>query len=268
MMRRWLAGVAAGLGVYALGPTPASAGPAVVFSILAGAHEGRLQVEIRGSEPLSYLLVEGVEPFSVSVLFLNATFGFPAEERGFPGPGLKKIRTSVLERDGSRLGRLDLMFDGSATHQIIKEGRRLLLRVDTPAPRQGFVLAGTPQEPPTPPGGSAPRALRQSPPRILKVVPEIADGEVRVVVEADGPLAHRSFTLEKPFRVVVDLEGARFPRREETVDVGNALLRRIRSSQFSPTAVRVVLDLARPGAFRVEARDRGVVIHLGRASGP
>ncbi|MBI4588446.1 MAG: AMIN domain-containing protein [Candidatus Rokubacteria bacterium] len=264
-MRSWVAGFVLGLGALTLDPTQGVSAPAVVTGILAGTEDGRLQVEIRGSEPLNYLLVEGTDPFSVSLLFLNATFGFPSEEREFPGPGLKKIRTAILKREGSRLGRLDLTFGERAPYRLTKDGTRLILRVEAPAPPGGFVLsAGAGRGGDSPGDRPAPPAV----PQILKLTPEILGEEVRVIVEASGPLAYKSFVMEKPFRVVVDFEGAQFRRLEDTVEVRNVLLRRIRSSQFTPTAVRVVLDLARPNPFWIEARAAGAVIHLGPAPRP
>src|SRR3972149_2944217 len=155
--RRWLGGVALGLG-FLSGPASALAGPAVVSAIFVGSYEGRFQLEIRGSEPLDYVVIEGAEPFSVSLLLLNATFDFPPEGRQLPGPGLTRIRTVVLEREGSRLGRLDLTFAKSAPFRVIKEGTRLLVRVDTPPPPGGLVLAA-----PSPRPGEEPR--RGTPPR-------------------------------------------------------------------------------------------------------
>ena len=291
--------MALGLGLLLLGPTRAPAAPAVVSAILAGAHEGRFQLEIRGSQPLDYVVIEGADPFSVSLLLLNATFAFPAEERQLPGPGLTKIRTAVLEREGSRLGRLDLTFSQSTQYRIVKEGTRILVRVDAPPLAGGLVLAGpgreratappaAPAKPPArgtppPPAGPAPtdpgtHASGAGPrpgyparvpgvpapvPLILELRPEVVGDEVQVIVQADGPLAYKSHVLEKPTRVVVDFERAQLTRAEETIEVGNAVLRRIRASQFSATSVRVVLDLARPKPFWIESQAEGVVIHLG-----
>ena len=281
--RRWLGGVALGLGFFLSGPA-ALAGPAVVAAIFVGSHEGRFQLEIRGSEPLDYVVIEGAEPFSVSLLLLNATFDFPPEGRQLPGPGLTRIRTVVLEREGSRLGRLDLTFAKSAPFRVIKEGSRLLVRVDTPPPPGGLVLAApgrepvaatrpAPAEPParrTPPPLPAPLALSAPPvPLILELRPEVVGDEVQVIIQADGPLAYKSFALDKPSRVVVDFERAQLAMADDdTIEVGNAILRRIRSSQSSPTSVRVVLDLARPRPFWIEPQAEGVVIHLGAARRP
>lgn len=266
-MRSWLLGVALGVGASLLAPGGAPGEPAVVSAIFAGTHQGRLQLEIRGSAPLSYLLVEDRNPFSVSLLLLDATFGFPAQERELPGPGLTKIRTVALERNGSRLGRVDFVFGGRAPYRVVKDGSRLLLRVDLSPPPEGLVLAGPGAAPflarPVGPAGSpGPRPV--SVPLILTLMPEAAEDEVRVLVEADGPLAYRSFTLDGPARVVVDFEEALLSLAGDTVEVGDPLLKRIRSSQYRPTVVRIVLDLTRPNPFHIEGRPEGVVIHLPR----
>ena len=92
--------------------------------------------------------------------------------------------------------------------------------------------------------------------------------DVQVIIQADGPLAYKSFALDKPSRVVVEFERAQLARADDTIEVGNAILRRIHSSQSSPTSVRVVLDLARPRPFWIQPQAEGVVIHLGAARRP
>ncbi|MBI2544966.1 MAG: AMIN domain-containing protein [Candidatus Rokubacteria bacterium] len=278
MTRSWLGGVALGLGLLLLGPIRAPAAPVVVSAIFAGAHEGRFQLEIRGSEPLDYVVIEGADPFSVSLLLLNATFAFPTEERQLPGPGLTKIRTAVLEREGSRLGRLDLTFATSAPYRVIKEGTRILVRVEMPPLPGGLVLGRGPAEPrprPTPaPAAPAPTPPTRVPgapapvPLILELRPEVVGDDVQVIIQADGPLAYKSFVLDKPSRIVVDFKRAQLAMSEDTIEVDNALLKRIRSSQLTPTSARVVLDLARPKPFWIEPQAEGVVIHLGTARRP
>ena len=284
MKGSWLLGPGLALGAFLLGPVSAPAAPAVVTAIFAGTYEGRFQLEIRGSEPLDYVVIEGADPFSVSLLLLNTTFAFPSEESQLPGPGLTRIRTAVLEREGSRLGRLDLTFAQSAPYRVIKDGTRILVRVDAPPLPRGLVLGAPGREPlaaprpaqapaPTDPGvpPGYPARVPETPaavPLIIELRPEIVGDDVRVIVQADGPLAYKSFVMEKPSRVVVDFERAQLTRAEETIEVGNAILKRIRASQFSRTSVRVVLDLTGPRPFWIEAQAEGVVIHLGTARRP
>jgi hypothetical protein len=250
-----------------------------VSAIFVGSYEGRFQLEIRGSEPLDYVVIEGADPFSVSLLLLNATFAFAPEERQLPGPGLTRIRTVVLEREGSYLGRLDLTFGKSAPVRVIKEGTRLLVRVDAPPPPGRLVLGRAPVESPARPAPAPAAAPGPTPPArvpgvpaavplILELRPEIVGDDVQVIIQADGPLAYKSFVLERPSRVVVEFQRAQLAMGDNTLDVGNAILRRIHLSQPSPTSVRVVLDLARPKPFWIEPQAEGVVIHLGAARRP
>src|SRR3989304_191757 len=99
----------------------------------------------------------------------------PGEGRQLRGPGLPRIRAVFLDREGSRLGRLNLTFAKSAPFRVIKEGSRLLVRVDTPPPPGGPVLAApglaaarpAPAEPParrTPPPLTAPPPPPRRPP--------------------------------------------------------------------------------------------------------
>jgi hypothetical protein len=105
-------------------------------------------------------------------------------------------------------------------------------------------------------------------PLILKLMPEIAGQEVRVTVEADGPLTYKSFVLENPFRVVVEFERAVLSAADDTIEVSGSLLQRIRSSQAGPTTVLLILDLERTTRYWIEAQPEGVVIHLGTTRRP
>lgn len=262
---------AAALGWSLTSPSTGS-GAVTISSVSVGGHEGRLQVEIRSSEPVSYLLSEKADPFSVTLYFLNASFGFPTGEKAMVGAGLSAVVASVLERDGSRLGRLDLRFTETAPYRVVQERNRLFVRVDLPSP-PATLLLGRPGEkaspsptPPTqpsrtqpPPGGTPPAGVSL----ILNVTTERHGDKVRVFVDADGPLTFKSFTTTEPPRVVVDFEGAVSSLDQETLPVSGSLLKRIRVSQHNTDTARIVFDLARPHPFWIEKKERGVVVHLG-----
>jgi hypothetical protein len=261
--------VLAALG-WSVAPVSAESSGVVISSVGVGSHEGRLQVEIRSSEPVSYLLSEQNDPFRVTLYFLNASFGFPPGERLVEKAGLSAIVTSVVEREGSRLGRVDLRFAETVPYRIVQERNRLLVRADLPAPSPPLTVlpeAARPEaeispqksRPPAHPADQLPTGISL----ILNVVPESHGGEVRVFVDADGPLAFKSFTMSDPFRIVVDFEGALSSLGQETLPVSGPLLKRIRTSQHKTDVARIVLDLARPSPFWVERKERGVVVHLG-----
>jgi len=76
----------------------------------------------------------------------------------------------------------------------------------------------------------------------LSVVP--GDGSADVVIALTGPVTVEDFTAESPDRIVVDLSGARIASLGRAYDRRTrGGIRNIRYSQFSPTVVRVVLDL-------------------------
>jgi uncharacterized protein (TIGR02266 family) len=64
----------------------------------------------------------------------------------------------------------------------------------------------------------------------------------RVTVPLEGGVVTRSFALENPFRVVIDLEGASLPksREDEVFDKGIA---RVRYGRPDPVHVRIVVEL-------------------------
>ena len=80
----------------------------------------------------------------------------------------------------------------------------------------------------------------------------------RVVIDLSRPSPYRvqlvpaDAAAEVPTRVVVDVDDAKVGvEAKEPLTVGDALLRRIRTGQFTATTARVVLDLARDAEYRV-----------------
>ncbi len=82
----------------------------------------------------------------------------------------------------------------------------------------------------------------------------VGDG-TRVVLDIDGEVTHKSFTLEKPDRVVLDLMGARNAVVVAERRVPGGPVKSIRVAQFAqePKPVtRIVADLRQPSTFQVE----------------
>ncbi|MFQ5894491.1 MAG: N-acetylmuramoyl-L-alanine amidase [Nitrospinota bacterium] len=94
----------------------------------------------------------------------------------------------------------------------------------------------------------------------------------RIVIDLDGPARYSRGHLRRPERVFVDVHGARLswefgPR---AVEVGDGLLRRVRVGYPTPGVVRVVLDLAVLGSYKVFSLEnpfRIVVDVKGRGGG-
>jgi len=93
----------------------------------------------------------------------------------------------------------------------------------------------------------------------------------RVVVQTSGPTAYREKLLEKvgnrPRRLYIDFQNAYIePRYRSPIPIEDGLLRQVRTGQFSPDTVRVVLDIesisdykifSLPDPFRVVIDVRG-----------
>ena len=93
----------------------------------------------------------------------------------------------------------------------------------------------------------------------------------RVVVQTSGPTAYREELLEKvgnrPRRLYIDFQNSYIePRYRAPIPIEDGLLKRVRTGQFSPDTVRVVLDIesisdykifSLPDPFRVVIDVRG-----------
>src|SRR6202140_873891 len=76
----------------------------------------------------------------------------------------------------------------------------------------------------------------------LSVVP--SSGKAEVVIGVSAAVDVRDFTLDAPYRVVVDLKGATLDMSRRTYDrVSRGGITNVRYSQFRPNIVRVVIDL-------------------------
>ncbi len=103
-------------------------------------------------------------------------------------------------------------------------------------------------------------------PKLKSVEVLESDGGVRVVLDVESVVKHRSFALPNPDRIVVDLTGA-----VNAVAVSNRVFEtgpvsRLRVSQFRSDpnpVVRVVADLRRKLPYTVESQDEDVVLVVG-----
>jgi type IV pilus assembly protein PilQ len=95
----------------------------------------------------------------------------------------------------------------------------------------------------------------------LSLVP--GDGEAEVIIALSGPVEVQDFTVPTPHRIVLDLAGARlgaFGRAYDRVARGG--ITNIRTSQYSSTVVRIVLDVEGPRAYTVTRRDGAIHVTI------
>jgi type IV pilus assembly protein PilQ len=102
---------------------------------------------------------------------------------------------------------------------------------------------------------------------VLKRV-EIVSGQdaARLVLDVDGSVTPRTFTLPNPDRIVVDLVGAvnGAPKAPQTFETGP--IARVRVSQFQTTpqpVTRVVADLRVKASYQIETQDEDIVLVVG-----
>lgn len=109
------------------------------------------------------------------------------------------------------------------------------------------------------------RSLR--PATVLQSVKKAGTGDgLTVSIETNGTAQYTTFRLEHPARIVIDLKGIRNEVPHNTIDVGDAALKRIRIGQFqsTPTPVaRIVFDLSKPANYRVHESPDGLIVSFG-----
>ena len=103
-------------------------------------------------------------------------------------------------------------------------------------------------------GGVAIGGAEEAAKRLLSVEARNADGATVLVLQADGPIqSPKTFVLEQPARLVVDLKGVKNAVAKGRIDVGSAQVKTVRVAQHDEKT-RVVIDGAAEGVFV----DRGV----------
>lgn len=74
--------------------------------------------------------------------------------------------------------------------------------------------------------------------------------KTRLVMDADGPVDHRIFTLDGPDRVVVDIPDARLATKLPEADMSDPTLIGLRSGVREGDDLRIVLDLKQPARVK------------------
>lgn len=109
--------------------------------------------------------------------------------------------------------------------------------------------------------GASARADAASAVTALSLVP--GDGEAELIIAVSGPVEVQDFTVPTPHRIVLDLAGARlgaFGRGYDRLQRGG--ITNIRTSQYSSSVVRVVLDVEGPRAYTVTRRDGAIHVAI------
>ena len=101
----------------------------------------------------------------------------------------------------------------------------------------------------------------------LSVVP--AGDRTAVLIEVDGQVSYRHETLTSPPRIVLDISGAEFGLAQgRFLDINRGGVLALRSSQFEPGVVRVVIDLAEAVQYEVEQAGGMIRVSFPNPAGP
>jgi len=97
---------------------------------------------------------------------------------------------------------------------------------------------------------------------LLQVEASEKDGRTTVEISFSGNASsYKSFTLQDPLRLVLDIEGAVLLSRPDPIPVEDGIIEKIRVGQFNPSVVRVVFDLSRSTSYTVvQTEDKPDVI--------
>ena len=114
-------------------------------------------------------------------------------------------------------------------------------------------------------GAAALPAFRDGEVRALSLVPAAGGGRAELVIQVRGAVDVADRTLTDPSRVVLDLTGATLaPGIERRYDgIKRAGVLNVRVNQFTPTVVRVVLDVERLVPYKVERGADGIRVSFG-----
>jgi len=95
-----------------------------------------------------------------------------------------------------------------------------------------------------------------------------AAGKAEMVIAVSGAVEVRDFLLSAPDRLVLDVVGARLNQTAAILydGVNRGGVVNIRSSQFRPDIVRVVLDLAGPQTYQIDRTETGIRVTFGSSS--
>ena len=100
----------------------------------------------------------------------------------------------------------------------------------------------------------------------VSVVPNLNRTEILIAV--DGSVSFRSFSMEAPARIVVDLLNARHGlAQEDFLDIDRGGVLSVRTSQYADDVVRVVVDLQGMTEYSVQESGGAVRISLANLAG-
>ncbi len=104
--------------------------------------------------------------------------------------------------------------------------------------------------------------------QLREISVEPRDAGLAVQIKTSGPAAYETALIDRPTRLVIDLDSTGYGWRKTPLNVGMDPLRTIRGSQLKKGVSRVVLELSRKVGYRIEEGPKGLTVMLELASTP
>jgi type IV pilus secretin PilQ/predicted competence protein len=101
---------------------------------------------------------------------------------------------------------------------------------------------------------------------LKKVETSGAPSALEVQLDADGEIHYKTFKLQNPSRIVIDLNGIRARLAKKTIEVNDPVVKRVRVAQFTPDVTRVVLDVDGKPDYKIVASGDHLRIAFGDAA--
>ena len=266
--------------------TPAAAATPSALSLIAMDVEGdsapRLVLRTSGSPVYTSY---SPQP-DVFVIDLTATKAASVAVPVSLPPSLLSVKAEEVTEMGARLTRVTLHLAHPALLQASAEGNAIALSLPAAAaveaaapvavaavPASETAHVAAPEAPAAAPEPAVTtEPLPAHPATALRKIDTQGSGEALAVELAlNGDAHYNTFKLEKPARLVIDLQGVSDKLAKNIIPVTGAPVRKIRVSQFkeAPDAVtRVVLDLTDSAAYHLARNGDRLRITFGSAPAP
>lgn len=96
-------------------------------------------------------------------------------------------------------------------------------------------------------------------------VQKISETKSNIIITTTGPIKYHCFKITNPPRLVVEMTNTVHNWKQKELEVGNFLLKRIRSGQYQNEPIkitRVVLDLKRPVDYESTATEKQIILTI------
>jgi len=257
----WLAGCASS-GAPGVAETPASK---LISDIVASEDETATVVTIKGNRPLTYTAVK--QDFPQGVLFHFPNTALDNIKNVYYPPQsdtIGSIRASQID-EGGQTTRIFIALKHDAPYSLKPDGNNLVISF----PRPAAPAEAEPQETAAAVAPSAAVPEKPAPPaatRLSRITTDAHNEYLAIQVLADGTIAdYKSFTMDKPDRIVFDLPGIGSPYTSEQRMVVKSKFARLIRHFAHPDKLRIVIETDKVYFSKVTAApiEDGLLIHIG-----